>query len=415
MKKILIIVLSEISTGELTIGYEFGSRLAKNNYDVKFLISPQFVSFLDNRKEKYFVLKSEEDAATNFLRFKQYVEEFKPDYFFLSDVYTTEYSKTWSGVCMKVLKMYGIPIIGVDEYEYLSTNFTPDYYGGIFEKLPPLLKKCDFVVRDCPLNVPRGKNDAVFNFSLYDKDLHISECRKRFIRSKFGISQSEKLIFYASSSWEIINFHLSSSLQMLMKWIPLMLQYYLLELNRNVTIIHIGPKPWEIVQGNKIRYLHHSYLVPEQFDELLLASDLFITINSVSVTMSKAVFGNVPCLLFQNSKHIDFKRLEKRLTHMPQWYQIMAREVGEVFPFKAGFFGWYALLQSVMRNNNYTQTYQEVPVFKMIEAVQSFNDYLFDIDKIRDIKKRQSEYINELQKRVDTPEQIMEKISFIKG
>ncbi|WP_438433525.1 DUF6365 family protein [Gorillibacterium sp. sgz500922] len=404
-------MLSEISTGELTIGYEFGSRLPKDDYQVKFLVPGRYEQYLQDRGESYYLLNVQDGPLTNSLRFKEAMEAFQPDYFLLSDVFTTEYSRSWSGISMKTLREYGIPLIGIDEYEYLSTNYTPDYYGGVFEKLPPLLEDCQYVVRNCPINLPKNgeASPRTFYFSLYRDGLGLSDADKEAVRGRLELHPNEKVVFFASSSWESINFHNSPFLLMLMKWVPLLLQHYMREVNERLTLVHVGPKPWELIDNPQLRYRHFDQLAPSEFDALLLSSDLFLTINAVSVTLSKAIFGSVPCLLFQNLKHIDFAKLEGRLAQMPDWYAAMASEVKEAYPFRAGFFGWFQLLKSVLRDNSYTDTYVEVPLFKPDEAVRLMRSYLFEEENIQELKLRQRNYVRQTAA-LDTPQIIMEKI-----
>ncbi|QNU66082.1 hypothetical protein EHE19_014495 [Ruminiclostridium herbifermentans] len=412
MNKVLIIVLSEISAGELTIGYEFGSRLDKNKCQVKFLVPSKFVSYLQERGQDYISLNINDGAFINKTIVDNLINSYKPDYILLSDIYTIEYSRLWSGVSMQMLKQYAIPILGIDEYEYLSTKCKPDYYGGNFEILPPLLDDCDYVIRNCPLNINRTSQDQkVKCFSLYDRDLELSIERKLEVRKKLGVSECNKMIMYSSSSWESINFHDMPSLGMLMKWLPTILHNYLKDLNVPITLVHVGPNKWDIDinQCGKVTYMNFGYLNPTEFDECLLSSDLFITTNVVSVTLSKAIFGSIPCIVFQNYKNIDFAKLQKTLLKRPEWYQKMAKDIKCVFPFRAGFFGWFRLLEAVLSDNEYTDTYEVVQLFKYDEVLEKLQEYLFNEDKVTVLKEKQKEYISKVLK-LTTPQQIIDEI-----
>lgn len=413
MIKVLIVVLSELSSGELTIGYEFGRRLTEKTFAVTYIVPDKFTAYLQSRNQIFKALDVNAGPVANKKIIHTYISEVEPDYIMVSDVYTTEYSRVWSGINLAFLKEYKIPIIGLDEYEYLSTNCTPDYYGGIFEQLPPLLEHCDYIVRDCPINMKR--NPAIKNvqyFGLYEDDFELSERERAKIREELGIDENRKVIFFASSAWESINFHKTPSLGMLIKWMPFIIQNYLKDLDEPITLLHIGPNPWKNVAADKIDYKNYTGLKPEDFDKYLLASDLFITTNVVSVTLSKAIFGKVPCIVFQNDKLIDFNHLRKALTTKPFWYQEMAKELRCVYPFRAGFFGWYRLLEPVLRENPYTETYQVAQLFKYREVIESIKTYLFDQSKIVELKNRQAGYVKEVLK-LNTPDEIMQ--IFIEG
>lgn len=412
MKRIVIVVLSELSSGELTIGYEFGSRLDRTKYEVTFLIHEKFASYLEDKKEAYVILNVNVGALHNKQTVVQFIHDYQPNYLLISDVFTTEYSRLWSGITIQLLKSFQIPILGIDEYQYLSTKYTPDYYGGVFEALPHLLNECDFIIRNCPLNCERqNKEENIKCFSLYDKHLNLSEEDKRKVRNELGIKENQKLVFYASSSWEEINFHKTPSLGKLIKWLPSILENYFMDIGEDIKLLHVGPKSWEMrmdMEG-KFEYQNFSYCKPSDFDRYLLASDLFITTNVVSVTLSKAIYGNVPSIVFQNYKCIEFANLINTLKKRPHWYQIMAMDLKFVYPFRAGFFGWYRLLEKVLEENDYEQSYETVQLFKYNEVIEKLRTYLFCEDEIDDLKRRQTSYIDKILE-LPSPQQIMEEV-----
>ncbi|WP_283591912.1 DUF6365 family protein [Clostridium butanoliproducens] len=410
MIKILILVLSELSSGELTIGYEFGSRLSKDKYCVKYIIPEKFINYLKDKNQSYISLNINDGALINKNKVDQFIKKYKPDFMLISDVFTNEYSRIWSGISMKMLKNYNIPLIGVDEYQYLSTNYTPDYYGGIFEKLPPLLNECNYILRDCPINVNRIDQDKNIKcFSLYNQNLKLTETKKLSVRERLHINSNDKLIFYASSSWETINYNRIPSLGVFFKWIPKILQNYLNDLENKIALIHVGPNPWNEDQCKNFKYIHFNNLKPSDYDDYLLSSDLFITTNVVSVTLTKAVYGNVPSIVLQNYKYIDFKKLQLALQKRPEWYKKMAKELKCVFPFRAGFFGWYKLLEEVLKDNEYTNTFEVVQLFKYDEVITKLNTYLFNENEIHDLQERQSCYVTKILG-LPSPEMIIDEL-----
>lgn len=408
--KILILVLSELSSGELTIGYEFASRLDRTKHDVKYIVNDKFSLYLESRGESFVSLKIENGAKVNKQIVNNYLSEEKYDFILVSDVYTVEYSRLWSGVSLQMLKQYNIPILAVDEYEYLSTNCTPDYYGGNFEVLPHLFGECDYIIRNCPLNNQKYQSSKrVKYFSLYEKSQLVSEQEKSDMRLKLGIKPNEKVIFFASSSWENINFNKSPYLGKFIKYLPKIIQNYINDLNRQLTVIHVGPGPWEISKDSNINYINYTYCKPEDFDMYLFASDLFITTNVVSVTLSKAIMGNIPSIVLQNYKIINFDKLQDTLCKRPIWYQEIASEIGCVYPFRAGFFGWYHLLEKVLEDNDYTSTYEVAQLFNYKDVIDKLTSYLFDEKKISQLIEKQNRYVSKLTE-LKSPNAVMEEV-----
>ena len=78
-----------------------------------------------------------------------------PDLIILFDIFTFEYAQNWTGCNTDFLKSLRIPFASIDEYEYTLTNYKIDYYGVFVKRLPDLLSKCDFVLKNCPLSMPK--------------------------------------------------------------------------------------------------------------------------------------------------------------------------------------------------------------------------------------------------------------------
>lgn len=409
MNKIAVIVLSTISAGELTIAYEFVSRLSKDKYEVQFIVSGKFGPYLESKHMDYLKLDENESPQVNNSKICSFIDSFNPDFFLVSDVFTLEYSYAWSGVKFETLSKYNIPIIGVDEYEFPSTEYKIDYYGLFQEKLPPLVDKCDFIIRDCPINAENHSAENVKCFSLYEKKFELNKHAKQRIRKELGLDDDEKIIFFTMSSWELLNMHKLGSLNSFIKWIPCIIENYISSLQKKVTVIHVGKNPWQNISNNKIRYYHFDSLLPKNFDAYLFASDLYITLNVVSVTLTKAVYAGVPSVVLQNKKIIKFDKLKNRLATMPLWYRNMADDVKVVYPFRASTFGWYKFLDPVLQNNEYTNTFIEVPIFKMSQVVSVLDKYLFDKSAILELKERQMNYVDKILK-LSTPNEIMNDI-----
>ncbi len=410
MTKIVFVVLGELSSGELTIAYEFASRLPNDIYDTYFLIPEKNKSFLDDRGIKNKTLSIWEDPQINKKNIDKFINEVNPDFFIISDVYTMEYAQSWTGLNFAALKEYRIPIICIDEYEYTNAGYTVDYYGSIIRNLPPLIEQGDYILCNCPFNKKREESESrIKYFSLYGEKLMLDESKKKQVRERFKVEDDEKIIFTAGSRWEMLNVHRLPALGMFLKWMPVILQNYISALNRKITVIHVSPTPWNEFESDLVRYHHFNYLPPSEFDLYLLASDLFVTLNVVSVTLSKAVYGAVPSVVFQNHKIIDFNKLSNRLSQMPHWYREMAQELKIAYPFRAGVFGWHRLLKTALEDNPYTQTYIEAPFFKVSEAISALEKYLYDQTAIEELKQRQLEYVDKMLE-LPTPDEVMRSI-----
>ena len=409
MAKLLFFVLSDVSAGELTIAYEFASRLPPGQYQVKFVVPERYSAYLQDRGMDYLGLQTSADPRHNRACIDGLIQKFQPDCFVVSDAFTLEFASSWSGLRFAHLQAYQVPIVGVDEYDYLSAGYSLDYYGGLVQRLPPLVDRCDYIIRNCPLNLTESRDPRVRSYSLYPARLELPPGGREAVRRQLGVGEGEKVIFYTTSPWETLNMHKVFALDMLIRWIPRILQNYLNALGKPLTVIHVGPNPWDGFQSETVRYRHFPRLVPTDFDQYLLASDLFVTLNVVSVTLSKAIYGAVPSLVLQNHKLIDFEQLGGRVRQMPAWYQAMAADVKVAYPFRAGTMGWHHFLGPVLTDNLYTGTYAEAALFKPAEVLERLDQYLYDADAIQALKARQMAYIDAVL-RLPTPGQIMREV-----
>jgi hypothetical protein len=411
MIKIVFITLGTESAGEMTIALEFARRLPTDRFEITFLAPGKFVFFFQDKRFNHYSLDPKKGKVKNREEILNFFKTQKPRLVIVSDPYTMEYAFSWSGFRFKHLKELGIPVVGIDEFEYPSTDYRIDYFGGLVKQLPPFIEECDVILRNCPLNMPRMTSKKIKNYSFLGEKKKLSRKTKKTAREKLGIGEKEKMIFFATSQWENMCMNKITPLFAFLKWRPIIFENYLNRLKGKVTLVHVGPNPFGVNKTNTSRFkcINLKNVAPLDFEKYLLASDLFITFNIVSVTLSKAVFGEVPSLVLQNDKLINFRKLEKRLAQMPDWYQKMAGEVKKAFPFKTSSFGWNNFLKPVLKDNDYLHTFQRVSFFKMNEVVNSIETLLFDNNAITTIKEKQRLYVENML-RLPTPGKVIEEI-----
>lgn len=410
MIKILFITLGTESAGEMTIALEFAVRLPADRFEITFLVPGKFAFFFQDKRQRFnhYSLNPKKGKEKNREEILNFFKTQKPRLVIVSDPYTMEYAFSWSGFRFKHLKELGIPVVGIDEFEYPSTDYRIDYYGGLVKKLPPFIEACDVILRNCPLNVPRVTGKKVKNYSFIGENKKLNRKTRKTAREKLGIAEEEKMIFFATSNWEYMILNKIAPLATFLKWRPIIFENYLNLVKGKFTLVHVGP---DTIAANTSRFkcVNLKNVAPLDYEKYLLSSDLFITFNIVSVTLSKAVFGEVPSLVLQNDKVINFKKLEKRLVQMPDWYQKMAGEVRKVFPFKTSSFGWHEFLKPVLSDNDYLNTFQRVPFFKMNEVVNSIEMLLFDSAVASSLKEKQRLYVENMLK-LPTPGKVIEEI-----
>lgn len=341
------------------------------------------------------------------------ISEFKPDYIIASDVYTLWYSYQWSGLDYDIIRGYGIPFGSFDSYEFASTDYSQDYYGGYKMSLPNYMDQCDFAIRYCPLNKPVESVSAKIKFTpLFNKEIIPTPQEIADFNKKFRPTGEEKVIFMANSNWEELNVNRFPALSNMIGWVPKIIMNYLALLEGKITIIHVGPQSWneDIIKKQDILYRQFNFITPKEFDAYVSCSDAVLSTNLISTTVVKAVFAGVPAVVVQNDKLINFSRLEKQLEKMPAWYQDMANNVKIVYPFRLFPFGWFSFLKPLLKDNPYMDTVIRTSLFQKSKSVGTLYKYLFDPKSRLALKKKQKEYVKTILE-LPSPSEIIESLS----
>lgn len=414
MKRLMVIALGMLSNGEITIAMEVLSRVKNKNTDICFVLHEKMSrQVLANGFNV--VLINSRSHLENRERFKKAVEKFKPDLLLCADVFTMDFSATWSGIDLEMLKSTGIPVGTFDEYEWESTQFIQDYSGKPAKMKGELITNSDFLIRPCPVNRPEQLNiKNIVNCSLFDIDNLLDTYKKDIVkktdwRESLRIPKESKVIMIVNSTWEYVEVGRSFESSRLMEWMPRIINNYLMELNKPLTILHVGGKKWSFTDQNRIDYRHFVNVDPCNYNRMINCADLFLSTNLISVTLSRAALCGIPVVLFQNDKYVDFNKLSTVVSKMPDWYQQMAGEVKAVAPFKIFPWGWYRFLEPVMKDNTYGDIFDRAPVFQPKKCMDILHRSLFDEEHLNEIRTKRDKYIALLDS-LASPEKIWELI-----
>lgn len=412
LKKLMVIALGMLSNGEITIAMEVLRRVKDKNVEICFVLHEK-VSKQVVANGFRVVLINSKSHLENRAYFLKAVEEFKPDLLLCADVFTMDFSATWSGIDLDVLKSTGIPVGSFDEYEWESTHFIQDYSGKLARMKGELITNCDFLIRPCPVNRPEHSNSKnIINCSLFEIGNLLDTYKKDIMnkanwRESLRIPKEAKVIMIVNSTWEYVEVGRSFESARLIEWVPKIIYNYLMELNMPLTVLHVGGKEWSFVEDNRIDYRHFINVNPSEYNRMINCADLFCSTNLISVTLSRAALCGVPVVLLQNDKHINFNKLNTVVSRMPDWYQQMAKEVKEVTPFKMFPWGWFRFLEPVMMNNTYGDLFDRAPIFEPKKCVNALRRSLADEGHIEDIRTKRDEYIKLLDS-LASPEKIWE-------
>lgn len=379
MKKILLIALGELSTGELIIAHAFAMGLDPKKYLVDLLIPEKRMNLLNAEENlQIFGISDKKSFQENKDLITTLINKNVYDLFILFDAYTFEYAQKWTGIDLDTLKAFDIPIASLDEYDYSSGNYKIDYYGLIVKKLPDLFSKIDYVLKNCPLSMPDGRtleNNSYYYKVLPKLEYNLDNMRKS--REEHS-QEDEKIVFFTLSDWELNGSYSFLAQKKLTSELLPIVYNYLDETGIKVHLIHVGASIWkeDEFNSNTVRYSHYNSLPIEEFETLLSVSDLFITYNIVSITLTKAIEYNVNSIVLNNDKVLDFRKLSEKLKEKPDWYQKMARDIIIAYPFKASMFSWSKFLSPILKNNIYVDTFYRLQSFHTKSVIETMQNVL---------------------------------------
>lgn len=414
MKKLMVIALGMLSNGEITIAMEVLRRIRDEESEICFVLHEKMSKQVIANGFPVYLINGN-SPQENKKCFQEAVKDFKPDLLLCADVFTMDFSSTWSGIGLEELKATGIPVGTFDEYEWESTHFIQDFTGIPMQIRGELITDCDFLVRPCPVNRPEIlDNKKVINCSLFDVDgllLSYQEDIKNKAkwRESLGIPENSKVVMIVNSTWEYVEVGRSFESGRLIEWIPRIIHNYLCALNEPITVLHVGGKEWSFADKSRIDYRHFVSLNPVDYNRMINCVDLFCGTNLISVTLSRAVLCGVPVVLFQNEKCMDFNKLSSIMGKMPEWYQQMAKDVKKVLPFKVFPWGWYRFLEPVMKNNGYDELIDRAPIFQPKKSIEVLRRNLFDKTHMEQINTKRDAYIESLDS-LPSPSKIWELI-----
>jgi len=413
-KRLLVWTLGTISAGEISIAVKFTRSLSEEMFDVMYLIPEHYKNVLPPGT-KCFTLDPEDNKHLNKEKITSLINDYSPDFFFLSDPYTAHFASAWTGYSYTDIKALGIPVIGLDEYDMKKFKRKKDYYGGKIVSDRDLIEECDYLLQDVPVNpLVEECDDRTFKYSLFEKaDIDITNKKpvRQEVNETLGLDEDCKLIMLPVSTWESVNMHRFSILEGFIENLLELVLFYLdeLKLRDKVCLLHVGKQKISYNSTGSVIYKNVKSMDSELYEKCIVSCDVFMSFNAVSVSLSRAILNRVPSVLMVNEKVLNFEMLEETVQKLPQKYGDIVRRIRIAYPFYASTFGWRKFINPIVENNDYYELFKTVPVFsfsKMKTAIAESLDYeRYYSDKTEKL----DDYIRLLMQ-LESPDKIMMKI-----
>lgn len=367
-RRLLFLGLGHLSNGDISIAADFAHQLPSPEFAVRFVTAPASAPYVRALGLAAHPLDGSGPRA-NLAAFDQLMADYRPEAVIAADAFTLDYSTAWSGLSMQVLRQrYEVALASFDQYDYPAADYRVDFYPDFQIPFPRLFDHCDLIIRNSPLNRPAPNVPGRIVTRVSSAGPTPRPATRPVGRPP--------TVFLTNSHWESVNVVQSLKPIQLMRSMPRMIHSHLAALDRPLRVVHVGPAKWEFPIAPQIDYQHLTGLAPTEFHTQLTESDLFLTTNAVSITLTKAVFAGVPCLLLANDTTLRPVDLAQDPTHA--WLAEAAPELTTVYPFRVSPWGWHQFLTPVLRNNPYPDCFLTAGVFDRHQVIAAMTGLLDD-------------------------------------
>lgn len=404
--KIVFIVTSFWSYGELLIAMEFAENLRGFGNEVLFIIPPTHKENVVKRKFRYVTLIPK-SRKFNRLIFMEIEESFKPDIIILSDFLNYGFAEQHYGILRKDLNVFSCKMATFDNFNWLLERKCMDTYGFVSD-VPQKINIADYGERilPCPLVDPRNlEKNTGYRYSLVNNFINTSALNKTRLREKYGFNniKGDKTILISYAKWQ--ESHIDyKNIDGFIELSNELFDELAIQLSRYYTVICIGKEDNTFENYENIK--SYKSMPSKTFDEFVAISDMYIGRNMTSTSMIRIALSNVYCVNIINSITDSSIIEEKKFGNIDY-----AKSIDDIYMYKYMMFsvGWYNFLKPLFEDNEYAKLIYVMEQFQMNrnielihEILNSKEEYLSMGEKVNNLK----EVLGDL----PTPEQIVKEI-----
>jgi hypothetical protein len=307
--RVLFVTPSETGSGEAITTLSMAESVAHRAGQVSFLASAFTARFLERRfPGKVAVLSG--DLPHNREAWGKTLRDFRPDVVVFADYpllfLSSGAAKLADAGWLRQLDESSFAPVTLDHVGYaqgpMSLFFGPPHLTFHCETFPELPSDIH-VLLPCPLQEPApvpGRRGTPFRHSTDEETTRLTSTERRDIRLQYLDDERDFLVFHSIPTWA---WKMAKSLGLPhYDFLPHILGEYLHGLPRPVTVVSVNNgRLLAPVARSGVHIVNLPMVLSDQYDQLLLASDLMITDNAVSVSLGKAVCALVPCAVLRNS------------------------------------------------------------------------------------------------------------------
>ncbi|WP_353855144.1 DUF6365 family protein [Bacillus sp. Bos-x628] len=416
---VLFIAPSQFSIGELHNAVTLAKQLEEGGINTFFLTSQNHIDYTINAKIK---AKALPRKTLQFHIVQEIAESIEAKAIIIADYHNLDIESPLIDLD-KILEL-NIPVATIDSLSFgpnekilknqlFAHSFkkkAAQKQQNIVRRVPSQMK----IIRTCPVNNPNLKDERIFPVSLYPQGLKIKKQFREKIRSKYQcLNNEDKLIMLSKSAWANLlvkmklmetRSHMKSTYNYEFFIQELLTEYLSVKaIKSKIVIVGVSPDNnfIPINLNEKVTFIPLPFLDLEDYDELLLSCDLFVTDNITSASMAKSLIGSVPVLSLINTK--VFLDEQKRPVLPPAWKRPNLLKIMDkwlkvlpdgIYPFITFPNGWINELKDLFDKNPILEVLETVEIFDIKETGFKIHNLLYCEETKHVFAEKQKVYVD---------------------
>lgn len=386
-KCIIFICYPNESTGDTTFFIQMAKQLTDSNSNITcvFVLSELGATILKNSNFKVFQLKKgkgNEELLDNLF------QKYNPSLMILSSIPAIPYTekdlfsikfKEFFELTHVLIEKYKIPLIGIVDRPFYAPRNKQELYN-IRRFFPKSLK----LLYPCPHITPHYKDDSIIYWRPYTKSIE-NHVYKENLRKELKCNKNDRIIFFSVPPWVYKIPNITPQYYRLMRDI---LIYYFSKFQGRIHMISIEAKVIETdyieFPNSKDRIYHYKTLDIDEYDRLLLGSDLILSDYYFQASFIKAWASYIPGVILQNNtlihENIDKNIKEDKLRNI---FIKMKKVYNKDFliDLQTGF--------NNIKNEDFFKTLLNVEIFNMDNTINTLQNILYNDDFKKEITEKQ--------------------------
>jgi hypothetical protein len=240
-----------------------------------------------------------------------------------------------------------------------------------------------------------GRRGAPFRY--WQVPLAIPDATRREVRRRYLRREDDWLVVHSVPNWA---WRQADAMGLpFYRYLGAILDLYLRDLARPVTVVSVNnglllKTPLDC----GITIVNLEPLATDDFEALLMAADLVLTENSVSIAMGKAISALQPSAALVNSRRLPeiVERTDGRLRELV--LEMEGERMGTVFPYRVYPTSMIAELERIVlyKHNSIVDAFRDLELFGGEATRHALADLLGDGAVRTALRERQHEYVRRL-------------------